>query len=435
MEKTNIRTAAGVLYAVLWMTAGGIVLLPADEKGGPVPGKRDTIRLAAIKFIIDDSRYVFSAGEACPENSGDAVRISTVLSYTELRPGMELSAAALEKKAARLKLRLKRSQLFIGTEVYVAPPRKDPASRTLMVKLRTGLLNRFAAGAAWAGLNMHSTRGRRDSLFIAGGANLLSLGYRNENIAGKGLTAAFSLEYHNSLFDSRLPGGSHQLKAETEFGILLHPDLYAGLKAALHKSVYEDGESGLQAMEGDAPFYLLASPLLSFQLTGSPLLKAGLTLQLDCVTGAGIFAPSLKIDEDLLFEPSMFFLGQKIRISQAFARLPLSEQPDITLLLRSPLAYEDSISNSLYFCSFESGVRLFSLNLFGIFPLSVQLFAFYDAALLSGSGLYPGRSGFADAFGPGIRILFSAPVFLKIDLSAGWNCRREYQINFKVTGG
>ncbi|MBN1648223.1 MAG: hypothetical protein JW874_09335 [Spirochaetales bacterium] len=399
-------------------------------------GSDETIRLGAFKFLLDDVRYEYRTGEDIPDNKGDKILLVTVLSYTELRPGISLTVDDLDKKVKRFKLRLDRSTLFLLVDVHVIPPRTEVSSRTVMVKLRTGMLSRFGGGAVWAAWSRLASDGRRDQLDVIAGANRGLLGYRNENIAGSGLCGVFALSYDNSLFDSSLPADLHEISAAGEFGWFIHPDAYTGVRARFRSSVYSAVETETEGLpeDGAAVSNLIISPLLAFQLAETELLSLSMALGIDMICTKP-FASALQAETKARLGSGRFFINATLFCRQAFTELPFPEKQNISGLFRSPLSFADGLADSAVLGSFECGTTLVSVQLFRIFPLQLRLFAFADLAWLSGPGLFTGDGVFAAAFGPGLRVHFTMPVFMKIDISAGWNCRGEYRINFSIYGG
>lgn len=418
------KTAAA---ATLFFSAA--VLCSAREEN-------NTVTIRSIKIQIDNSKYILEPGTDLKQDPQDFIGIDTIMSFTNLVPGMEIKEGRLEKEISFFGMRLEASGYFMNPEVYIAPPRLDPAMRTIIVKVRKGMLSRFSGGLAYAYWGSLAVGGRRNRLDLSAGANFNEVSYLDENLFDRNIVAGAGVAYANSLFGGKYPAQFHDLSVAARIGFRPLPDLLLHVSGIYRLISFTDQDTA--ALDGivinDSYSWFKVSPAVRFDLYSDFGLSAALFSSLGLIFDSRV-AAVLEAGADITFSAGVFTVSEAVIYSQAFSGLPFPEKKSISSEFCSPLDFAEGIDDSLLSGKSRISLDLFTVLLFGIFPVSFDVFGFFDAAFLSPAGnkFLFGRT--FTAFGPGAGIYFEAPVFLHLDFSIGWNAAYEYKWNFTVYGG
>lgn len=396
----------------------------------------DTVTIRSIKIQIGNSKYVIKSAEDILQKSGDFIKVETIMSYSTLAPGRKIKLDSLELEVSLFKQRLEASGLFFNPEVYIVPPRLDPAKRTIVVKVRKGVLSRFGGGLLFAYWGERGTGGRRNSLDLSAGANFNEAAYREENLFNAGIMAGAGITYENSLFNESFPAVFHDLKVDARIGFRPVPDLLLFASGGYRCISYS--EQDLDILDGitvnDSYSYFKLSPGIQYDIYTDFGLSAGISSSFSLIFDQQIKAV-LNAGANISFSAGPLGLRENVKYSHAYSGLPFPEKASIYPGFRSPAGFAEGTDDSILSSESRISMDLFSVVLFSIFPVSFNIFGFFDIASLS-----PGGSEFLfertfTAFGPGAGIYFESPVFLHIDFSFGWNSLYQYKFNFTVYGG
>ena len=401
-------------------------------------GTEETVSIRGFKIMIGEERYSWADGENIPSNPKDLISLETVFSYTYLKPGMKINLDELEAEIRKMEQRLLSSGLFFTAQVYVVPPKQYPDSRTVMIKLAPGSVDRFGGGLIYAYWKRLALNGGRVDLLLCAGYNQAGIGYGDYNLFGKNLIFSANAGYANPGLGQAYPAFYHEFRADLFFGFRPHPDIEIGVggefNSVNHTEISPEIPDNL--ISPGTVNWFAVNPSINASLRGVPELSACASL------GARIlfFLPDAPVLFKNEFQASAAYTLGSFKVSEsakfiwAFGPLPYLEKTPLSALLKGPCDYIQGLGDSLFFSSTRADLKIFGINLFNFIPVDFGLFLFFDAGSVCGGGLAPDFSIFSLAYGPGIRVHFDSPVFVNLEVSCGFNPQGLYKINFAVKG-
>ncbi len=397
---------------------------------------KNTVTIRSIKIQIDNSKYVLDSGAEIQQDPQDFIGIETIMSFTNLVPGMEIKEDRLEAEISFFGMRLEASGYFMNPEVYIVPPRLDPSMRTIIVKVRKGMLSRFSGGLAYAYWGQLAVGGRRNRLDLSAGANFNEVSYLDENLYNRNIAAGAGITYANSLFGGNYPAEFHELSVAARIGFRPLPDLLLYVSGMYRFISFSNQDTA--ALDGivmhDSYSWLKVSPAVRLDLYSDFGLSAGLSSSLGLIFDSR-FAAVFNAGVNITFSAGVLTVSEAVSYSQAFSELPFPEKKSVSSGFCSPLDFAEGMDDSLLSSNSRISLDLLTVVLLGIFPVSFSVFGFFEAAFLSPAGSEFLFDRTFTAFGPGAGIYFESPVFLHLDFSVGWNAAYEYKVNFTVYGG
>ena len=384
------------------------------------------VTISNIKVFIDD------------EESSPLICRETVLSYTALVAGKKISLNALEHELVQTELRLLASGLFYSAKVSVAPPRKNPAQRTVIITVQTGFFWRFGGGNAYGVFGKAGIGGKRLEVLSYAGWNKNGVSVLYEHVFDSPFIFESSLAWNGpaSLFQADT---ASRVYAQLASGIFINPDIRLCIE-------FDD----TAAFSTDAPINeLCISPYIQIQKYFSKTVTALSTARLYAYpfsTEKAVGGEAVTALNWTSFVPVTFALCGAAGISSSHTNTFFNlGMHDSTL---SEASFPDRIvrsgtttarSNSPYskaFCAdsyiFASGEIRWNALTFTVppaFTIELQPFIFTDMALLGTAPLY------TDAFGGGLRVLFDNPVFAYFTLCYGINHSGNGRFIFAETKG
>jgi len=409
----------------------------------------DEIVVYRIRLDIDGNSYDWTTGAPPEKMTGGFTSPSTVASFLGFAPGDKLRPDELAERCSAARDRLLRSGFFFGASVDLIPPQAHPERRTVLIALREGFVWRFGGGNLFAMVGQANAGGERKSWMAVAGYNYDALSWRDELFFGLPLVLGAEARFSHNLGDGFVDGLSYS--GALELGWRFHPDLLvsATAEAAWHDyrggsaiGAFAGAEDGLYATAGagfrwdswrsgeSASLRLIADnrAALAFA-TARPTMAD--TAPLPLVWGKNSAA----------FGIGAFVAAAQVAYGHAFAAgspvdyaflWDLWSTQDIGV--RSGWRHLDLMTDSFALGKLELRYLVAKIPFSPIIALSIEPFAFVDAALASLSGSAAGGGyEFFDALGGGLRLGLDNPVFAYFTFAYGLNRRGEAR--FTMAGG
>ena len=165
ISKLNIIFTLLILAGTFGKT--GLVFAQDTEK----------VTVSKVRVFLDDQELL------CDEDSiaEGKIKLSTILSYTQLKTEKEYSLEKLEKEIEQTKLRLLNSGLFYNATVEKMKSRKNPGTYIIYINVTTGFLQRFGGGGIYAVFGNAGLHGNREQLLWFLGWNKNGASYKYEH--------------------------------------------------------------------------------------------------------------------------------------------------------------------------------------------------------------------------------------------------------------
>ena len=437
-ETDGIAGEAGVVHPAGSEAAATGAMTPAgSEAGGMGVVHPASIEAGATGAIHSATGTTGEATAASAVVAG--LRPSTVLSWTAFYPGRRMTLANFEREVRRTEKRLVDSGLFYSVSVHVVPPRRKPLERTVVITVSDGFYNRFSGGNAFAMYGRKALGGTRAEVSVYAGWNLFGVEAAHENLGNRGFileTAAFSHDFLPSVCDAdgAEPRNEFVLRAGKFFspdvsltagpGLVTSADSYDG-----KHSFYPFGEAVLRinrfAFVPVEAEWALDSRAAFFPLDGIWKMDSGgsvSTIAADNVFGRDRQDQCI----ELYLAGSGGWLPEDAPEVLAFHLYDTESRT-----VRSGYTEDELTLESYVFASAEIRLDFGSLVLLSGFSAIPQVFLFTDAAIPSPGPEWNGNV--LDAYGGGLRLKFSNPVFATAALSWGINREGEWRCTFFVT--
>lgn len=367
-------------------------------------------------FTVEDNRFIPARGWL--------VEPATILSYLSFSPGDQLTETQLQRKVDSSARRLKESGLFYAVHVGIIPPRKNPESRTIMIKAVPGFYWRFNGGAIFAGAGRKAINGGRNFLGAYAGYNLAGTFFTAENVFQKNIVLGGALLYQNNQPSDE----DFQQKGEVRFftGWRFHPDI----EVRINISEY-------WAIDPACQPYFAVQPEIRYNR------YFGRDGHLVVRTGWGQFITDSQqyyseFFGDVQIQSSLFIPSDLLCLKGSF-RLPLrtpfkSEKPSLHNEFRGPLPNALYRTESFYVINAEYGLDVFSFFPNSMSPMAIHPFVFCDAAQAVPYGENLWEETPYVTFGPGLKLIVDSPIFITAVLTCGFNIEGEYIFQFNVKG-
>lgn len=410
----------------------------------------DKINVASVKIIIDDVLYVWQEDNAEPVLFSDSLifrdeyddidvklKVSTILSYSNLKPGKSFSIADFESECLKTEYRLLNCGLLYSAKVSIISSRKKVDSRTVIIDVKSGFFNRFGGGNAYFVFGKNALNGNRDSLLFCTGYNKNGVSYINENVCGVPIILG------GELFLNAPMSFSHKYDAVLSLGETVayrpYADFVLGIRAR-EKINFNNANNNKYLIQ---PFISYNKYLNTKFYSESEIEATIINNTLPSMNGAFVFRfnPVKRITIASLFSAGFSFFSNSF-FSGDYANnknFNLYEVLDSTsknsglsnLVIRSGYSENDLLTNEYYMASFEVRLNAFSHNFASVFTCSVVPFVYCESAFIKINNSYELR----DAFGSGIRLLFDNPVFAYFSFSYGFNHKFQPRFYFSASAG
>ncbi|MDC7127232.1 MAG: hypothetical protein PQJ46_16840 [Spirochaetales bacterium] len=376
--------------------------------------ENNKVTISRIKLEIDNARYTWD--ESFPEDKED-VRISpkAVFSFTELKPGIEISEQKLEKKVKIFETRLNESGLFYTASVNIIPPKRNPQKRTIVVKVMTGFFLRFGGGNAYGYLGNMVTGGRRAEWGITAGANFAGINFVLRNAFNHGIYLNPYIYYKNHLLRSS-DLKYHKFRAGSDFGKYLTPDLLTGVGFETETHFYPE-------LSSTPDFDYTITPFIYLTIPGTSFFSSEIKLKGPMIFTQGTFIPSIFAKVNATEEIGLFTLIQTGGLHYLWGNRDSSLLEQYLRVLPT----ETSVFGSL-----EAALSIFDTTLFSIMETELEVFIFGEAGSINnyGSGLQP----IIYSAGSGLRLALKTPVFTTIELYLNTNNAGSSLLGFRIIG-
>ena len=372
----------------------------------------DKITVSKIRVFLDDFELT-NDDELNPsiQNSFD---LQTILSFTNLKSGKEMSLTAFEKEVIQTQLRLLNSGYFYEARVEIVPPRKNPEKRSVVISVTTGFLQRFGGGGIYAVYGRVGLGGNRCQLIGFAGYNLNGIEFLNENCFNTNLIfgAALSTNAPACFVSEILP----EINGKIKLGTFINSDFrfctdfcvnfnFAKSKAPVQKT-------------------LCISPYFAFDkyLSGKIFTTNEIRLYWKPFTSLTMEAvQTLNFQISQKFDFAVLLCGGKTILENKNSLFNLSSN-NTTVSSNAGFSnrcirgdYEDSELMAKDYILFSSELRFTAAKFIipPIFPCEIVPFIFTDIAY--------SENGEQDGFGLGVQLNFACPIFAYFNFMYGIN--------------
>lgn len=370
--------------------------------------KLGAAELSWIRVLAGDAApTTWRSGEPMPSRvDGSRIDPRAVLSYTSLKPGLDLDDGELAERAVKFERALAECGRFGRAAVYVVEAGELGDARGLVAEVEENPVPGFGGGAAYGSVRFALLHGARADLEIAAGPNKAGLWYSNGYARGTPLIAEAYAAYSNDLLEDG-PLSSHEAGAGAAIGLRLGP--LAGVVAGPRVSAALDAEGEIEAVTA------VDIDLFALSLGAGPL-----PLDLEAMAQASYYpasssvralsVASLRVGARASPGGGVVSLVAATGAGWSSGGVPESEYfefPDGPASLRGPDF--DMTVGAFALGSLEAEAKAAEAALLPWLRASAGPFAFVDAAVEPSGGLRYGAGG-------GVRICLGSPVGVTVDL-------------------
>ena len=405
ISKLNIIFTLLILAGTFGKT--GLVFAQDTEK----------VTVSKVRVFLDDQELL------CDEDSiaEGKIKLSTILSYTQLKTEKEYSLEKLEKEIEQTKLRLLNSGLFYNATVEKMKSRKNPGTYIIYINVTTGFLQRFGGGGIYAVFGNAGLHGNREQLLWFLGWNKNGASYKYEHAFNSPLILGADL-FTDMPYCFTTEDGIN-VEGKGTIGAFLTPDVRLCLDA---KATYNFKNLNFTDNFALSPYLSITKipseklfttteirffyyPLLNWEqmfdtaytINYSPVKK--LTLAALAAGGYSVQSNthglSLNRENTALFE-NLGLANRGIRSGYSDAELNVRGYLMGTLEIRW---------------------NAFDFTIPPCFPGMIVPYVFADVAAVEKLGGEKGDVSIMDAYGVGVQINFACPVFAYFNFSYGIN--------------
>jgi len=422
------------VFIVIFLFLGFVCFAEAQE--GIVPTPIEKFHIMKIKIVIESNEYEWTAAGVirltAESDVGETLRAETVMSFLSVYPNETATEDSIQRDCRSSELRLMESGYVYEASLQVVPPRKNPMERTIVVTVSPGFFWRFGGGGIYGMVGKDCLGGDRASVRLYAGWNRNGIKYVDYNVGDLSFMLGGSLFYlgpgknKGTTITTGTGNTGVPLEAAITTGYFFSPGLLAGV----------DGSVFLPDVlpRGNSLFSI--QPFLEYRKYLVPGDPNNYGNESDLGFDArGYIYPTLPAEKG---EMSAFLHGRILKktmialkgaggVSHGNSTFDLFLTEDRSI--RSGYSEEVLTVPSFALGSMEIRQSVVSFTVPPAFNCNVQLFGFSDLAVLSG------ETGFADAYGAGLRILFDNPVFAYFSFSYGVNHNGAGRFLFCGTAG
>ncbi|HOT63341.1 MAG TPA: hypothetical protein PLU93_10810 [Treponemataceae bacterium] len=402
----------------------------------------DTL-LARVRIISGESVAVWDAsgitvidGNAEPETS-----FAAITSFFAIEPGSALTAGELEKECRLAELRMGASGLFYEATCALAPVRKNPEERTVIITVSPGFLWRFNGGDLWAMVGKAGLGGGRGSIVAWFGWNRNGIRWFNPRVLGTRAAIGVESVLMGPGDSAVRPTDEPLVRSALTAGYSFSPDAHSGLELMSMTTLGSDGneEAGFPSIG-----LFSAGPYLSWKrflpvLHDDPAALTSGHAVIRAMNVEGAWQAEAWSATRIPLA-GRFACSFKVAAGAGSNEVPIGALFDLydydDRCVRSGYEEDQLTASSFALASTELRFTALSARIIPIVPMDVVPFLFCDAAALSA----PNELGSnvlrdAYAFGIGTRVLFDNPVFAYFSFSYGINPDGDGRFMFCGTAG
>lgn len=412
-SKSMKRTALKIIFTILFLS-----ILAAEEIS--------KITISRIRVFLDDTELPAEITDDADDNISAAISRETILSFTKLKAGKEISTKVLEKEVEQTTLRLMNSGYFYNATVEIVPPRKNPDKRTIIINVTTGFLNRYGGNYLYGIFGKVALNGNRNQLLGIAGWNANGFSYTDENLFNKHLITEASIitDVPEKLFSNK---NGINFNGSFSFGYFFNPDLricvdtielvntkYGFISESFIFSPYIYSNNFITnklVHNGEFRFYY--KPFVSLNDFSGEICQSF------------NYSPTSKLNLAALICGGCRF-GKNPDFNEAFNHDLSLEHYAVSnksglgkRAIRSGYNQQDLFLQNYVMASFEARWKAADFYIAHIFPGNVKPFIFTDLAF--GTAAKESEWNFLDAYGAGVQINFDCPVFAYFNFAYGVN--------------
>lgn len=416
--------------------------VPASEVASGEASSGD-ILLTRVRIISGESVAVWDAsgitvtdGDAEPETS-----FTAIASFFAIEPGSALTAVELEKECRLAELRMDASGLFYESTCALAPVRKNPGERTVIISVSPGFLWRFNGGDLWAMVGRAGLGGGRGSIVAWVGWNRNGIRWFNPRVLGTKAAIGVESVLMGPGDSAVRPTDDPMVRSTLTAGYSFSPDAHSGLELLSMTTLDSDGneEAGFPDIG-----LLSAGPYLSWKrflpgLHDNPAAQTSGRVVFRAMNVEGAWQTDAWSATRIPLS-GRFACAFKASAGTGSDEVPLGASFDLydydDRCVRSGYEEDELTASSFALASAELRFSALTARIIPMFPMEVVPFLFCDAAALSTpKALGSDAWGDAYAFGIGTRVLFKNPVFAYFSFSYGINPDGDGRFMFCGTAG
>lgn len=384
----------------------------------PEEDKNLKVIVSKIRVFLDDEELLTEENEK--SFSGKFNR-ETILSFTKLAAGKEYSIAKLEQEIKESRIRLLNSGYFYNASVEKLESRKNKGTYIIYINVTTGFLKRYGGGGIFALFGDAGLHGNREQLLWYAGWNKNGLSYLYENVCGTPLILGADL-FTDAPYGFTNENGVN-INGKATAGFFLTPDLrfcvdcnacfnfnsLAFEKDFTISSYLSQTKYFSEKISATSEFCICEFPFLNWNTTYEGAGTVNYT-PVKQITLAALICGGISPDK----EPAAINLS---RNESGFHH----NQGLANRCVRSGYSEKELLSRSYILGTFEIRWNAFSFTVPPCFPCNVIPYAYSDFCATEKLCDEKGNISFLDAYGVGLQLNFTSPVFAYFNFSYGFN--------------